>query len=346
MWDPRNFRDTDFGLTADDTFEPSDAADWGDVDLNRPHIMTVLGPIHPDGLGTCLHHEHILSDPATLTAQDPAYRLDRIDLAAEELESFYTVGGRSMVDMSSLDYGRDLMGLRTIAQRVPINIIAVAGRHVHLHASRMNGALDGGALEAEIEADVNGEIKPGVMTFGTSFGEVTPVEAIAARTVARAAVVSGYPVSTHTTAGTMAHEQLDLVENEGLDPSRIIIGHLDQRLDAAYLLNVARRGAWLSFDHIANERNGNDASKAAMLVHLALAGYGAQLLISQGLQRTSDLIAYGGGPGWIHLLERFTIELMEAGAEAELVRTLLVDNPARALAIVPPHTDCRATPRL
>lgn len=346
MWDPRTYRDTDFGLSANDRFEPDDAGTRDDMDLSLPHIMTVLGPIHPDELGTCLPWEHVLCDPRALTGEDPRYRMDRIDLASEELESFHTVGGRSIVDASTPDYGRDLKGLRTVAQRVPVNIIAAAGRHAHLHASRMDRALDSAALEAEIEADIYGDIKPGVIAFGTSLNQITLVEASAARAAASVAISTGYPVSTHTTAGTMAHEQLDLVESEGLDPGRVIIGHLDQRLDTAYLLDIARRKAWLSFDRIGNDRHGTDASKAATLIQLAEGGYGAQLLVSQGSTRTSDLVAYGGGPGWIHLLERFTIELMEAGAEAELVRTLLIDNPARALLIVPRQSDDQVAPRL
>jgi len=144
----------------------------------------------------------------------------------------------------------------------------------------------------------------------------------------------------------MAHGQLDLIENEGLDPGRVIIGQLDQHLDTAYLLEIARRGAWLSFDQIGNMPPGTDESKAAMLVELAEAGYGAQLLVSEGLTRKSGLVAYGGRPGWIHLLERFTLTLMEAGAGADMVRTVLIDNPARALTIVPRQTDNQPVPRV
>lgn len=338
MWDPRNLRDTDFGLAADDTFEPEDANAPDDFDLRQPHVMTVLGPIHPDQLGVCHHHEHILSDPAALTRHDPEYRLDRIDLACEELESFFTVGGRAMVDASTPDYGRDLNGLRTIAQRVPVHIIAVAGRHQHLHSSRMVNALDRDKLALEIQSDIDGEVRPGLIAFGTSLDEITPVEEVAARAAATVAVATGYPVSTHAEAGTMAHEQLDLMESEGLEPGRVIVGRLDRRLDMPglpYLLSIAHRGAWISFDQVGQARHGPDALKAETLVALAEAGYGDQLLVSQGLSRASDLVAYGGKPGWIHLLERFAIDLMEAGAGATLVRTLLIDNPARALSIMP-----------
>ncbi len=335
MWDPRNLRDTDFGLPADDRFEPADVDARDEFDLSQPHIMTVLGPIHPDQLGVCHHHEYILSDPVALTRNDPEYRLDRIDLACEELESFYTAGGRAMVDASTPDYGRDLNGLRTIARRVPVHILAVAGRHQHVHSSRIPDALDQGKLAMEIQSDIDGEIRPGLISFGTSLDEITPVEEVAGRAVASVAVATGYPLMTHTESGTMAHEQLDLVESEGLELGQVIVGHLDRRLDFPYLLSIARRGAWISFDQVGKARHGPDAPKAATLVALAEAGYGDQLLVSQGLSRTSDLVAYGGKPGWIHLLERFAIDLMEAGAGAPLVRQLLIENQSRALSIVP-----------
>lgn len=335
MWDPRNLRDTDFGLIRGDTFEPADAVLPDDFDLGQPHVMTVLGPIDPDELGACQHHEHILGDPPALTPIDPEYRLDRIDLACEELESFFTVGGRAMVDVSTRDYGRDLNGLRTIARRVPVHIIAVAGRHQHHLSSRMPDALDQDKLAVEIQSDIDSEIRPGLIAFGTSLDEITPVEKAAAHAAATVAVATGYPVSTHAEAGTMAHEQLDMVESVGLEPGRVIVGHLDRRLDFPYLSSIARRGAWISFDQVGTARHGPDAQKAAMLVALAEAGHGDQLLVSQGLSRTSDLVAYGGKPGWIHLLERFAIDLMEAGAGAPLVRQLLIENPSRALSIVP-----------
>jgi len=72
-----------------------------------------------------------------------------------------------------------------------------------------------------------------------------------------------------------------------------------------------------------------------MLVRLADAGFEDRLLISQGLSRKSDLDAYGGSPGWVYLLERFVLELMQAGGSAEFALKTLIDNPANSLTIRP-----------
>jgi phosphotriesterase-related protein len=298
--------------------------------------MTVLGPVSPDDLGITQVHEHILCDPPAVRESDPEYRLVRPDLARDELEFFVTAGGSSMVDASTPDYGRNLIGLHALAQVVPVHIIAVGGRHKHLHASLMPGAGDEELLADELRADLHADIRPGLLKFGTSQDEITTVERANAQAVARVATEYGYPVTTHTEAGTMALEQLQLVESCALDPRRVILGHLDRKLEWEYLISIARTGAWLSFDQIGKSRFGPDRPKAETLIRLAQAGFADQLLISQDLARTSDFITQGGAPGWIHLIERFTIELMEAGAEAMLVRNLLIDNPARALTILPP----------
>lgn len=341
MWDRRTYDDTDYGLDPGESFEPRMIEDEDTVDTSLdPHVMTVLGPVAPDELGVCLHHEHVLCDPPAVTGEDPDYRLDDVDRASEELEAFITAGGRSIVDASPRDYGRDIGGLYAIAQRVPAHIIAVTGRHKHLHAARMENALDVDALTEEYVHELRegiGEwsVRPGVIKLGTSLNEMTRVEQTAARAAARAHLHTGAPITTHLEAGTHAHQQLDMIEEEGVDPCRVILGHLDRALNRSYLTTLLDRGAFCSFDQIGKRRHGEDGPTITTLLALVEAGYEDQLLVSQDLARKSLLASYGGSPGLVHLLERFTLDLMEQGAPSSLVMKLLVSNPSRALTIIP-----------
>ena len=340
MWDPRTYEDTDYGLDPGERFEPEDAFE-PEVDLSAPHVMTVLGAIRPDDLGVCLTREHILCDPVALTADSPDYRLDREDLATEELEAFITMNGRGIVDCTPRDYGRDAAGLVRLAGVLPLHIVAVTGRHKHLHAARMPDSLDVDGLSVEFIADLRKGMdgtgaRAGAIMVGTSPDQVTAVERAAIQAAGRAHAATGAPVTTHTEEGIMALEQLQLLGDGGVAPERVIVGSLDRRLDRDSLAAVARTGAFLSFDQVGKPGPGSDRERARMLVELAEAGFAGQLLISQDVARRSELLAWGGGPGLAYLMERFTIELMEAGAEALLVRAMLVDNPARALTIVPP----------
>jgi len=328
MWDPRNYQDTDYGLDGK-PFEPQDAGEPDELDLSQPHIMTVLGPIEPDELGICLPHEHILRHPVAPGQGHPTALLDRIDFASQELESFVTVGGRAMVDATLPDRGRDLAGLRSIAQRVPVHLIATASL-----SGRERRELDSGAVAAAFEDDLAGEIKPGVIAFRAADG-ITPAHPAVARGAARAALGTGYPLVANSGRGGTAHEHLDLLESTGLDLERVIASEFTRFPAFNDLLSIVRRGARVSLDWIGRRDPGDDTATSELLVRLAEAGYAGQLLVSQGLSRRTDFVAYGGGPGWTYLLERFTIALMESGAGAELVRMMLIDNPARALTIRP-----------
>lgn len=341
MWDQRRYRDTDYGLDPEESFEPEEDHESSAVDLSSPYIMTVLGPIDPLDLGICLPHEHLLCDPLAVTAEEPDFRLANPRAAMDELEAYLLAGGRAIVDASTRDYGRDIDGLVAIAQRVPAHIVAVTGRHKDLHASRMAHPLDVDALADEfarefIDGVGQSRARPGVVKFGTSLDQVTDCELAAGRAAAQLGVRLGLPITTHTEAGTAAHEQLDIIESAGASPTRAILGHLDRRMERTYLESVLRRGPFVGFDQVGKPHYGDDRDRASMLVRLAEAGFASQLLISHDFARMSQLVAYGGSPGLVHMLERFTLDLMEAGADAELVRVLVVDNPARALSIHPP----------
>ncbi len=337
----RAHHDADFGLRPGESFEPEELVEEA-PDEATPHVMTVLGPVLPDALGVCLPHEHLLCDPVALTEHDPDYRLDDRHAMLVELERWMQAGGGAVVDASTPDYGRDAEGLRWLALRSPVHIITVAGRHKALHAERYRPGATLQSLKEEIVREVShgvGEsgVRPGLIKFGTSLDKISPSEEVAARAVAQAAVETGLPVTTHTEAGTMAMEQLDVLEQEGVSPARVIIGHMDRRLDPAYLRELLARGAWVSFDQIGKPAYGPDEPKAELLVQLVADGYGGKLLVSLDLARQSLLPSYGGSPGWTYLLDRFVLLLMDAGMSALDVRRLLVENPGTALTIVPPR---------
>jgi phosphotriesterase-related protein len=110
---------------------------------------------------------------------------------------------------------------------------------------------------------------------------------------------------------------------------------MDFALDERYLLMVLETGVFISFDQVSKTKYGADAARAAMLKRLIDAGHLSQLLVSGDLARRSYHLAHGGGPGLRYLVERFPLVLMEAGLTAEQVRSIYIDNPARALTIIP-----------
>ena len=343
VWDPRSYEDTDYGLEPGESFEPEDAWDVETgVSTDEPHVMTLLGPIDPIELGVCLHHVHLLCDPVALTEVEPDYRLDDEEKAEEEIEAFVTMNGRSLVDCSTQDYGRNIAGLVSIAGWVPVHLLAVTGRHKDVHASLMANAVDVEALAEEFVGELRDGIeghaaRAGVIKVGTSLDTITPVEraAIEAATIAHAE--TGAPITTHTEDGTMALELLELLGTGGVPADRVIIGHLDRKpMDPAYVRAIGDTGAFLSFDQIGKSDRFTDADRARVILDLVEDGYGDQILLSEDYGRKSLLLAYGGEPGLAYLQEWFMVMLMETGIEALTIRKMVVENAARALTIHPP----------
>jgi phosphotriesterase-related protein len=328
MWDPQAYRDTDYGLRGDERFEPEEVLNEGQV-LERPHVMTVLGPIEPDQLGICQPHEHVLRDSSASDLEDTVRRPDRLDFAAAELEIYFTDGGRSMVDLTTKDQGRNLSGLLALAQRVPVHLIASTG----LRASPDDQLRSVEDVIAEISDGVGtGRTRPGVLTVTA---EAVAVADFALQ-LASIASATGIPLFIQDVGDAPLARILDLLSGFAKLNSTIIVGGIVPGMGVELLAELAASGAYLCFDSIGRRGLDHDQDVARTIATLAEAGLADRILVSQGLDRTNQFVSYGGRPGWGYLLERFTLMLMETGSSATLVRQVLVGNPAAALAMSPP----------
>lgn len=299
-------------------------------------VMTVLGPVDPGMMGITLHHEHLITKPTAIT--DPDLVLDDVDCTVQSLLDAHRVGLGTIVDMTPVDYGRDLDRLRWIGENSPVHVIATTGHLKELHAARWVKDKSVEALAAEMVADLQvgagpAQVRAGVIKAGTSFDRVTAREERVLRAAAAAHNATGAPISTHTDKGTMALEQLAILRSEGVDLRRVIVGHLDFCLDREYLYRVLATGAFVSFDQVSKEHYGSDLARARMLALLMAEGWGGQLLVSSDLARRSSLPAYGGTPGLTYVIRHFPEMLRREGACKESLQMLFENNPSRALAI-------------
>jgi len=89
-------------------------------------ITTVTGDVPTEEIGAVLMHEHILCDFHRIT-NDLNQLLDDPDLVSAELGHLEGTPVRTVVEMTSVGLGRDLKGLRDIATRTGLNIVAGCG---------------------------------------------------------------------------------------------------------------------------------------------------------------------------------------------------------------------------
>jgi phosphotriesterase-related protein len=289
----------------------------------RGFVRTVLGDVAADELGPTYAHEHLLTRPAgEQVRDDPDLVLDDERRAAAELRSFRQAGGRALVEVSTAELGRDAAGLRRLALRTGVHVVAATG-HVCEHYWR--GALDlnditehelASRFVRDLTVGMDGtNVRAGVVKVGATLDPVNE---------------TGAPITTHTTAGTAAIEQVRALQAAGADLSHVCVGHLDRRLVWEDHLALAGTGVFLGYDCVGKERYQPDAERIRFIVRLAEADRARQVLLAGDMARRRYLHAWGGGPGYRFILRDFLPRLRAAGMpDAE---ALVVANPARFLA--------------
>lgn len=312
----------DFGLAPGEAFEPALPPEPA-FDLARPHIMTVLGPIAPEELGLVVPHEHLIATlPTDVGGTGERFADEHVALA--ELEDFYVVGGRALVEATPEDWGRDLAAVHWIAARSPVVIIGVTGAggppvpdmRVDELAGRWINELRNGVGEQQI--------RPGVIVVEAAAGE------IALRAAVQAQQGTGAPIMTTMPLPLVRR----LVREEGGAPRRVMLGVAAERLDDSAVREALAAGFWLMIDVMGGDEDGDArlTEAARHVCQLLAAGFAGQLLCAPHLGRRADWRS-GGGEGWGMMIERWPLALMTGGADASTVRQLLVDNPAEALAV-------------
>ena len=114
---------------------------------------------------------------------------------------------------------------------------------------------------------------------------MTAVERKVFRAVGKAHVATNLPIFTHTgIPGKAAIEQLDILEDAGVDPKRVCIGHLGNLNDPNVYVHktICRRGGFVGFDR----QGGNgDANVVPLVIALLDAGFADHVLISGDASR-------------------------------------------------------------
>ena len=137
--------------------------------------------------------------------EDPDYLLDDPARGLAELERFHNVGGRTLVDATARDYGRDARALLAIAERTSVNIVAVTGWNRGDYGEEALRADDDTLVEimlGDLREGMDGtRARAGIAKLGTSEGMILPVEERIARAVGRVQAETGCPCSPTRRAG-------------------------------------------------------------------------------------------------------------------------------------------------
>jgi predicted metal-dependent phosphotriesterase family hydrolase len=336
------------------------------------HVQTVLGPVDPALLGRVLSHEHLLAltpGPWLTPGGDDEFTQERVTLAVRALAGLADYGVDTVVDLSPYgDAGRDATGanvalLQEVSRRSRVHIVAGTATYRAEFSPRwiLDIGLDDltrrfiadatqGIGETGIRAGILGEQPAGLDVL-------TPHEEKGLRAAARAHHATGLSVNTHTTHGTMALEQIAILREEGVDPGRVVIGHMDNHPDLDYVRRVLDRGVNIAFDSIgkqfwdvrtpglpADHPDGpytkdavqqSDRTRADRIAELVADGYATRILLSQDLTGGQVYLntATHGQWGYRYLFAVFAGLLTERGVAPEHIEAMTSANPLRLLTI-------------
>jgi predicted metal-dependent phosphotriesterase family hydrolase len=302
-------------------------------------VRTVLGDVDGSTLGHTYCHEHLLTAPGEqFTVDGPDMVLDDEDKAARELEIFKSFGGGTLVEVSTPEIGRNVIGLRRLSERTGVHVICSTG---HVSEEYWRGVLpvDRSTVEEligdfvrDLMQGVDGTgVKAGVIKAGTSLNEVTQPERRVLEAAGRAQALTGAPITTHTTDGTVGEKQVGILTEAGAQPGGICIGHLDRHLNWDVHLGLAKSGVYLGYDCISKEKYEPDHRRVDFVLRLTEEGHEERILLSGDMARRSYLESWGGSPGYRYIIETFVPRLLSAGLPKATAHKLLVENPARFL---------------
>ena len=356
-------------------------------------IMTVLGPIAPEELGFTDMHAHIMTDmsvwrrlaePLTpdnlsVSGDEPVslenvgllrrnwflladnMLLDDDEVMTAEVADFRAAGGGAMVEKSCLGTRLDLPAVQRISKKTGVHVVATTG--LFIEESWPDYALD--MTIEQLTALMVKEIENGIDDTGIKAGHIGElgVGNVSERDVrnlkaaARTSLETGVSVSVHHSIGKPhGHRSLDILIQEGMDPQRIIMDHVDEDLFARDLRvlieNPNRRGLNLDYAKSLLDRGVNvefcnfghsyatelggwvsipDWQRIAALLELVDAGYAPQIMLGSDTF-TKTLMRRYGGDGYCRLTDYVVPTLKAMGVCDFDIWQMTVGNPARVLA--------------
>jgi len=315
-------------------------------------VNTVRGPVDAGALGRTLMHEHVfVRSPEVAsnwpTGWDPTTRVPE---AVERLQELKAAGIDTIVDLTVVGLGRDIELVQEVAAQVELNIVVATGLYTYNelpHYFDYRSAafrpshvdiLDDFFLH-DIEEGIAGSgVRPGILKCATDEPGLTPGVERVLRAVARVHRHSGLPISTHTHVGTRRGlDQQRVFTEEGVDLSRVVVGHSGDSTDLDYLRTLLEAGSTLGMDRFGVDAYCPTPERVETVAHLCDEGFAPAMVLSHDagchMDWFDDDFLQAAQPNWnfLHISRDVLPAMRQRGVSERHIEAMLVDNPRRIL---------------
>jgi len=314
-------------------------------------LNTVRGSVDTAKLGVTLMHEHVFVLSTEIIQNSPELWGDeekRVADAIARLNELKTRGVDSIVDLTVIGLGRYIPRIRRIAEQTEINIVAATGVYtyndvpMYFHFQGPGTTLGGPELMVDMfvkdieEGIADTGVKAAILKCATDEPGVTPGVERVLRAVAQAHRITGVPISTHTHARTeRGLEQQRIFDEEGVDLSRVVIGHSGDTTDTGYLEKLIANGSYIGMDRFGIDVLLPFEDRVNTVAKMCELGHADKMVLSHDAACLMDWLPEAAVPAmlpnwhYLHIHNDVIPALKQRGVTDELINTMLVDNPRK-----------------
>ena len=312
-------------------------------------VQTARGPVEAASLGRVLMHEHVFVLTAEVQQNYPEEWGDedeRVADAVRRLRELPAAGIDTIVDVTVIGQGRDIQRIKRIAAQVPeLNIVVATGVYtfdaVPLFFWRRPRATMTEFFVRDITEGVQDTgVKAGMLKCAVDAKGLTEGVEQVLRAVARAHVATGgTPITIHThAAGQHGPEIVRVLKEEGVDFSRVVLGHSGDAVNNPdYLSEMADTGLTLGMDRFGIDHFATFRQRSDLVAEMCRRGYAGRMVLAHDTCCYIDWF----GPGtlddlknwhYLHVSQDVLPYLREHGVPDSDIDAMLVTNPVHVLA--------------
>ncbi|MBW9215533.1 hypothetical protein KV102_11845 [Mumia sp. zg.B53] len=313
-------------------------------------VQTVAGPVDSADLGRTLVHEHIVI-VGEEHRQNYAGDWDEDQVVADavrDLTELARLGIDTIMDPTVLGLGRYVPRVQRIAEQVDLNIVVATGLYTYnelpfqFHYAGPGLLFDVPEPLTELfvrdltEGIADTGVRAAFLKCAIEAQGLTPGVERVMRAVGQAHVQTGAPITVHTNphtgSGLVAQRVLG---EEGVDLSKVVLGHCGDTTDLDYLSRLAEAGSLLGMDRFGLDLLLPFDDRVDTVVELVRRGFVDNVVIAHDASCVIDWFPAGAKeqvvPRWNyrHISEDVIPALLDKGISQADLETILVHNPRR-----------------
>ena len=322
-------------------------------------VETVRGPVDVDSLGVTLMHEHVfVLTPDVMQNYGHEWwdEQERVADAVTKLRELKQAGVDTIVDPTVVGLGRYIPRIQRVNAESGLNIVVATGLYTFdeiphfFHYRGPDTLLGGPELMTELfvrdiregigETGVKAAFLKGVVEERGLTDDQTRVQ----RAICEAHQETGVPITVHTNS---AHQTgrlaLDFYASNGVDLTKVVVGHAGDSNDLDYLKWIMDQGATIGCDRFGLDLFNPTEQRVRTIAALCEQGYTDRIVLAHDAACYMDFFSgeasqqalAEAAPNWhyLHISSDVLPALRAEGVTDEQIRTMLVDNPRRYFAV-------------